>query len=59
VHGKVGHLFQGRYRAIVCETDEYLVTLVRYIHLKPVRLPRRVESNDRLAADMARAGRDV
>jgi len=37
VHGKVGHLFQGRYKAIVCEKDEYLVTLIRYIHLNPVR----------------------
>ena len=34
---KVGHLFQGRYKAIVCEKDEYLLTLVRYIHLNPVR----------------------
>ncbi|MGH7825454.1 MAG: hypothetical protein ACREQ7_09810, partial [Candidatus Binatia bacterium] len=32
-HRKVGHLFQGRYKAIVCEKDEYLLTLVRYIHL--------------------------
>ena len=37
VHGKVGHLFQGRYRAIICERDEYLTTLIRYIHLNPVR----------------------
>ncbi len=36
-HRKVGHLFQGRYRAIVCDKDEYLLTLVRYIHLNPVR----------------------
>jgi hypothetical protein len=37
VHGKVGHLFQGRYKAIVCDRDEYLTTLIRYIHLNPVR----------------------
>jgi REP element-mobilizing transposase RayT len=36
-HGKVGHLFQGRYKAIVCEKDEYLLSLVRYIHLNPMR----------------------
>jgi putative transposase len=36
-HHKVGHLFQGRYHAIVCDKDEYLLTLVRYIHLNPVR----------------------
>jgi hypothetical protein len=33
----VGHLFQGRYHAIVCEKDRYLLALVRYIHLNPVR----------------------
>lgn len=36
-HRKVGHLFQGRYKAIVCQKDEYLLSLVRYIHLNPVR----------------------
>lgn len=36
-HDKVGHLFQGRYKALVCEKDEYLLALVRYIHLNPVR----------------------
>jgi REP element-mobilizing transposase RayT len=36
-HRKVGHLFQGRYKAIVCEKDPYLLTLIRYIHLNPVR----------------------
>jgi putative transposase len=34
---KVGHLFQGRYKAIVCQKDAYLLELVRYIHLNPVR----------------------
>jgi putative transposase len=36
-HGKVGHLFQGRYKAIICDREEYLATLIRYIHLNPVR----------------------
>lgn len=36
-HHNVGHLFQGRYKAIICEKDEYLLELVRYIHLNPVR----------------------
>ncbi len=36
-HNKVGHLFQGRYKAIVCQKDEYLMELVRYIHLNPLR----------------------
>ena len=33
----MGHLFQGRYKAIVCDKDAYLLELVRYIHLNPVR----------------------
>jgi len=36
-HRKVGHLFQRRYHAIVGEKDRYLLALVRYIHLNPVR----------------------
>jgi len=37
VHRRRGHLFEGRYKAIVCERDSYLLELVRYIHLNPVR----------------------
>jgi putative transposase len=37
-HRKVGHLFQGRYQAILCDRDAYLLELVRYIHLNPARL---------------------
>lgn len=33
----VGHLFQGRYKAILCDKDEYLLSLVKYIHLNPIR----------------------
>ena len=36
-YGKVGHLFQGRYKAILCDSDSYLAPLVRYMHLNPVR----------------------
>jgi len=36
-HRKIGHVFQGRYKAIVCDKDEYLLALVRYIHQNPVR----------------------
>jgi putative transposase len=32
-----GHLFQGRYRATLVDGDQYLLELVRYIHLNPVR----------------------
>jgi len=33
----VGHLFQGRYKAILCHKDAYLLSLVKYIHLNPIR----------------------
>jgi putative transposase len=33
-----GHLFQGRYKAILVEIDEYAMELTRYIHLNPVRV---------------------
>jgi len=32
-----GHLFQNRYKSILCEEDPYLLELVRYIHLNPMR----------------------
>ncbi len=32
-----GHLFQNRYKSIVCEEDAYFKELVRYIHLNPLR----------------------
>jgi len=34
---RMGHLFQGRYKALLVEEDSYLLELVRYIHLNPVR----------------------
>jgi len=34
---RIGHLFQGRYRGIIVEKEDYLVPLSRYIHLNPVR----------------------
>jgi putative transposase len=37
IHRKMGHVFQGRYRAILCQKESYLLELVRYIHLNPVR----------------------
>ena len=36
-HRRVGHLFQNRYTAVLCDDDVYLLTLVRYVHLNPVR----------------------
>jgi len=36
-HGRVGHVFQGRYKAILVEKEHYLLELSRYIVLNPVR----------------------
>lgn len=36
-HGRTGHLFQNRYQSIACEEEPYLLALVRYIHLQPLR----------------------
>lgn len=44
-HGRAGHLFQNRYKAIICELERYLLELVPYIHLNPLRA--------RLVADLA------
>jgi hypothetical protein len=34
---RTGHVFQGRYKAILIDADNYLLELVRYVHLNPVR----------------------
>jgi putative transposase len=36
-HGRVGHVFQGRYKAIVVQKDKHLLELCRYVVLNPVR----------------------
>ena len=36
-HSRNGHLFQNRYKSIVCQEDAYLLELVRYIHLNLLR----------------------
>ena len=36
-HKRHGHLFQNRYKSIICQEDAYLRELVRYIHLNPLR----------------------
>ena len=36
-HNRHGHLFQNRYKSIVCDEDSYFQELVRYIHLNPLR----------------------
>jgi len=37
-HRRVGHLYQGRYKAILVDKDSYLLELSRYVHLNPVRI---------------------
>jgi putative transposase len=36
-HRRNGHLFQNRFKSIICEEETYLLELVRYIHLNPLR----------------------
>ena len=36
-HRTVGHLFQGRYKAVLCDRENYLLALLKYIHYNPVR----------------------
>ncbi len=36
-HKRYGHLFQNRYKSIICEEEPYFTELVRYIHLNPLR----------------------
>jgi len=36
-HKRSGHLFQGRYKAILVDKEQYLLELARYVVLNPVR----------------------
>ena len=36
-HRRTGHLFENRYKSILCDEDNYLLALIRYIHVNPVR----------------------
>ena len=36
-HKRFGHLFQNRYKSVLCQEDLYLKELIRYIHLNPLR----------------------
>jgi hypothetical protein len=37
-HDRVGHVYQGRYKAILVDKDSYLMELIRYVVLNPVRV---------------------
>jgi hypothetical protein len=45
-HGKSGHLFEGRYKAIVIEKEKYLLDLCRYVVLNPLRARLAVKPGD-------------
>ena len=36
-HGRAGHVFQNRYKSIICDEEPYFLELIRYIHLNPLR----------------------
>jgi len=36
-HRRTGHLFENRYKSILCDEENYLLALIRYIHLNPIR----------------------
>ncbi len=36
-HKRHGHLFQNRYKSVLCQEDPYFLELLRYIHLNPIR----------------------
>jgi REP element-mobilizing transposase RayT len=46
-HNRHGHLFQNRFKSILCQENPYFLELVRYIHLNPIRA-HLVEDMDRL-----------
>jgi REP element-mobilizing transposase RayT len=45
-HGRVGHVFQGRYKAILVQKEAYLLALSRYVVLNPVRAQMVVDPAD-------------
>jgi hypothetical protein len=42
-HRRIGHLYQGRFKAIVVDQDSYLLELSRYVHLNPIRIKRHAQ----------------
>ena len=37
VNRRTGHVFEQRYKAVLCDKDEYLLSLIKYLHNNPVR----------------------
>ncbi|MFH1038426.1 MAG: hypothetical protein V1789_07150, partial [PVC group bacterium] len=50
-HKRVGHLYQGRYKAFLIDADNYLLAVSRYIHLNPVRIKAYSKKSDRKIKD--------
>ncbi len=50
-HRRSGHVYQGRYKAILIQADEYLLEISRYVHLNPVRIKKysKLRIEDKLA----------
>ena len=48
-HKRSGHLFENRYKSVLCDEDNYLLALIRYIHLNPIRagIVKTIEELDR------------
>lgn len=48
-HKRSGHLFENRYKSVLCDQDNYLLALIRYIHLNPIRagIVKTIEELDR------------
>lgn len=48
-HNRSGHLFENRYKSVLCDEDNYLLVLIRYIHLNPLRagIVKTIEELDR------------
>ena len=47
-HKRHGQLFQNRYKSIICQEDSYLLELVRYIHLNPLRAKALIDLKERV-----------
>ena len=58
-HKRVGHLFQNRYKSIVCEEDAYFRELVRYLHLNPLRAHLAVHLVTQLSLSLADTARQL
>jgi putative transposase len=58
-HKRAGHLFQNRYKSIVCEEDAYFRELVRYLHLNPARADLAVHLVTQLGLSLADTARQL